>query len=97
MKLYLGPLAGELAAELPFTLMHPKPEPEPERKNSFSDKKSSSPTQNGNTDDAGHVPSKTVYIFYIDAINTNQLTQMFLFDVVMIREVKWEVPIKVSN
>ena len=24
MKLYLGPLAGELAAELPFTLMHPK-------------------------------------------------------------------------
>ena len=24
VKLYLGPLAGELAAELPFTLMHPK-------------------------------------------------------------------------
>ena len=22
--MYLGPLAGELAAELPFTLMHPK-------------------------------------------------------------------------
>jgi len=59
VKLYLGPLAGELAAELPFTLMHPKPEPEPERKNSFSDKKSSSPTQNGNTDDAGHVPIDT--------------------------------------
>jgi beta-arrestin len=31
VKLYLGPLAGELAAELPFTLMHPKPEPEPAR------------------------------------------------------------------
>merc|ERR1711973_191447 len=59
VKLYLGPLAGELAAELPFTLMHPKPEPEPERKNSFSDKKSSNPTQNGNTDDAGHVPIDT--------------------------------------
>ena len=24
VKLYLGPLAGELVAELPFTLMHPK-------------------------------------------------------------------------
>ena len=49
VKLYLGPLAGELAAELPFTLMHPKPEPEPERKSSISDKKSSSPNHN-NTD-----------------------------------------------
>jgi len=49
VKLYLGPLAGELAAELPFTLMHPKPEPEPERKNSFSEKKSSSPNHNGDT------------------------------------------------
>jgi len=49
VKLYLGPLAGELAAELPFTLMHPKPEPEPERKSSFSEKKSSSPTHNGDT------------------------------------------------
>lgn len=49
VKLYLGPLAGELAAELPFTLMHPKPEPEPERKNSFSEKKSTSPNHNGDT------------------------------------------------
>ena len=49
VKLYLGPLAGELAAELAFTLMHPKPEPEPERKSSISDKKSSSPNHN-NTD-----------------------------------------------
>jgi len=46
VKLYLGPLAGELAAELPFTLMHPKPEPEPERKSSISDKKSASPNHN---------------------------------------------------
>eukprot|EP00088_Acartia_fossae_P048248 TRINITY_DN5261_c0_g1_i1.p1 TRINITY_DN5261_c0_g1~~TRINITY_DN5261_c0_g1_i1.p1 ORF type:complete len:453 (+),score=89.12 TRINITY_DN5261_c0_g1_i1:44-1402(+) len=30
VKLYLGPLAGELSAELPFTLMHPKPEPDPD-------------------------------------------------------------------
>ena len=58
--MYLGPLAGELAAELPFTLMHPKPEPEPERKNSLSEKKSSSPNHNGNADDEGHVPSKTI-------------------------------------
>jgi len=54
VKLYLGPLAGELAAELPFTLMHPKPEPEPERKNSLSEKKSSSssPNQNGDANTA---------------------------------------------
>ena len=42
VKLYLGPLA----AELPFTLMHPKPGPEPERKSNISDKKSSSPNHN---------------------------------------------------
>jgi len=61
VKLYLGPLAGELAAELPFTLMHPKPEPEPERKNSLSEKKSSSPNHNGEAADAesGHVPIDT--------------------------------------
>ena len=58
VKLYLGPLAGELAAELPFTLMHPKPEPEPERRNSLSEKKSSSPNHNGNADESSHVPSK---------------------------------------
>ncbi|XP_053609317.1 beta-arrestin-1 isoform X2 [Plodia interpunctella] len=29
VKLCLGPLGGELSAELPFVLMHPKPEPEP--------------------------------------------------------------------
>jgi len=52
VKLYLGPLAGELAAELPFTLMHPKPEPEPEGKTSLSEKKSSSPNQNGESNDA---------------------------------------------
>jgi len=52
VKLYLGPLAGELAAELPFTLMHPKPEPEPERKNSLSEKKTSSPNQNGDSSTA---------------------------------------------
>jgi len=43
VKLYLGPLAGELAAELPFTLMHPKPEYECEKKPSVSGGKSSSP------------------------------------------------------
>lgn len=53
VKLYLGPLAGELAAELPFTLMHPKPEPEPERKSSLSDKKSSSPNNCGTQGEAG--------------------------------------------
>jgi len=65
VKLYLGPLAGELAAELPFTLMHPKPEPEPERKSSMSDKKSSSPNHcgggdgEGGTDGKGDVPVDT--------------------------------------
>jgi len=42
VKLYLGPLAGELVAELPFTLMHPKPEPDPDNKPS-TEKTSSSP------------------------------------------------------
>jgi beta-arrestin len=41
VKLYLGPLAGELVAELPFTLMHPKPEPDPDNKPS-TEKSSSS-------------------------------------------------------
>jgi len=40
VKLYLGPLAGDLSAELPFTLMHPKPEEESQRKESVGDKKS---------------------------------------------------------
>lgn len=31
VKLFLGPLGGELVAELPFTLMHPKPDDSPER------------------------------------------------------------------
>jgi len=57
VKLYLGPLAGELAAELPFTLMHPKPEPEPERKSSLSDKKSSSPNHNTDTAEANNLVS----------------------------------------
>lgn len=65
VKLYLGPLAGELTAELPFTLMHPKPEPEPERKSSLSEKKSSSPNHCGGedgeegTDGKGDVPVDT--------------------------------------
>lgn len=29
IKLYLGALGGELAAELPFVLMHPKPSNKP--------------------------------------------------------------------
>jgi len=41
VKLYLGPLAGDLSAELPFTLMHPKPEEETERKSSVSENKKS--------------------------------------------------------
>lgn len=60
VKLYLGPLAGELAAELPFTLMHPKPEPETERKASVSEKKSSSPNDNVEENSApGDVPVDT--------------------------------------
>ena len=41
VKLYLGPLAGELAAELPFTLMHPKPEPDPDNERKGSEKRGS--------------------------------------------------------
>jgi len=64
VKLYLGPLAGELAAELPFTLMHPKPEPEPERKASVSVKNSSPNDNPENAEDGtnlepGEVPVDT--------------------------------------
>lgn len=59
VKLYLGPLAGELAAELPFTLMHPKPEPEPERRSSISERKSSSPVVAGEEAGTGDVPVDT--------------------------------------
>jgi len=60
VKLYLGPLAGELAAELPFTLMHPKPEPEPERRSSISERKSSSPVAGGEeAGGGGDVPVDT--------------------------------------
>ena len=41
VKLYLGPLAGELAAELPFTLMHPKPEPDPDNERKSTEKSGS--------------------------------------------------------
>ncbi|XP_069941591.1 beta-arrestin-1 isoform X4 [Cherax quadricarinatus] len=44
VKLILGPLVGDLVAELPFTLMHPKPEEEPES-NKTTAPATSSPTQ----------------------------------------------------
>jgi beta-arrestin len=76
VKLYLGPLAGELAAELPFTLMHPKPEPEPERKTSISEKKSSSPNHNVDGEEIsapGDVPVDTnlIQLDTDDALATN--------------------------
>ena len=111
VKLYLGPLAGELAAELPFTLMHPKvrnyfynftfldtgvfipcwccwyfqPEPEPERKNSLSEKKSSSPNHNGEAADAesGHVPSELT--LESRHILLNSLTLLFSVDTNLIQ------------
>ena len=73
VKLYLGPLAGELPAELPFTLMHPKPGPEPERKSNISDKKSSSPNHNtdGETSNlVSDVPVDTNLIY----LDTDDLT-----------------------
>ena len=44
-----------------------QPEPEPERKNSLSEKKSSSPNHNGDAaEESGHVPSE--YLHYVDLI-----------------------------
>ena len=83
VKLYLGPLAGELVAELPFTLMHPKPEPEPERKNSLSEKKSSSPNHNGNANDteAGHVPSEYKCEGFMPTIETTSINLFLIINV----------------
>ncbi|XP_047480736.1 beta-arrestin-1-like isoform X1 [Penaeus chinensis] len=49
VKLNLGPLVGDLVAELPFTLMHPKPEEEPEVNNKPAVPPASSPTQDPNS------------------------------------------------
>lgn len=56
VKLYLGPLAGELAAELPFTLMHPKPEPDPDNERKGTEKRGSSPNTaiEGGKENSGH-------------------------------------------
>ena len=44
-----------------------QPEPEPERKNSLSEKKSSSPNHNGDAaEESGHVPSE--YLHFVDLI-----------------------------
>jgi len=59
VKLYSGPLAGELVAELPFTLMHPKPEPDPDYKPS-TDRTSSSPNLVEETDAANPAPEVPV-------------------------------------
>jgi len=74
VKLYLGPLAGELAAELPFTLMHPKPEPEVERKTSISERKSSSPNHNVEETGGGGdvaVDTNLIQLDTDDALATN--------------------------
>lgn len=71
VKLYLGPLAGELSAELPFTLMHPKPEPDPDNlpattnhhtntNNKSTDKNSSSLQPGADGDTAGNLLSGDV-------------------------------------
>jgi len=73
VKLYLGPLAGELSAELPFTLMHPKPEPDPDSQlvihptttakttdnNSSSPKPGEGDGDNPGATEAGDVPVDT--------------------------------------
>lgn len=73
VKLYLGPLAGELVAELPFTLMHPKPEPDPDNK-PCTDKSSSSPNI---AEDAGDEPAEIpvdTNLIQLDTEDTNNPT-----------------------
>ncbi|KAL7639560.1 UNVERIFIED_CONTAM: hypothetical protein RMT77_010061 [Armadillidium vulgare] len=50
VKLILGPLVGDLVAELPFTLMHPKPEEEPELPTRASAQSSSAQDTNPSVD-----------------------------------------------
>jgi len=47
IKLFLGTLGGELVAELPFTLMHPKPEEDRPSSSSGSHKSEASTKENG--------------------------------------------------
>ena len=53
IKLFLGSLGGELVAELPFTLMHPKPEAEPDRPSSSSGSHRSEVSSRENGGEAG--------------------------------------------
>lgn len=47
MKLILGPLGGDVVAELPFILMHPKPEESKISESSLNNKKPEDNTNNG--------------------------------------------------
>ncbi|KAK3856393.1 hypothetical protein Pcinc_037281 [Petrolisthes cinctipes] len=68
VKLNLGPLVGDLVAELPFTLMHPKPEEEPEN-NKPAPPAASSPSQDSET-----TPPVDTNLIELDTRNANTLS-----------------------
>lgn len=64
VKLNLGPLVGDLVAELPFTLMHPKPEEEPESN------KSAAPATSSPTQDSDSAPPVDTNLIELDTDGT---------------------------
>merc|ERR1739848_19663 len=59
VKLFLGSLGGDLVAELPFTLMHPKPLDDDDRPSSSSSHKSESSNKKENGETTGKQPASS--------------------------------------
>ncbi|KAK8383156.1 hypothetical protein O3P69_011583 [Scylla paramamosain] len=70
VKLILGPLVGDLVAELPFTLMHPKPEEEPENN------KTAAPTTSSPTQDSESTPPVDTNLIELDTHNCSEYTSV---------------------
>ncbi|XP_045113811.1 beta-arrestin-1-like isoform X2 [Portunus trituberculatus] len=70
VKLILGPLVGDLVAELPFTLMHPKPEEEPENN------KTTAPTTSSPTQDSESTPPVDTNLIELDTHNCSEYTSV---------------------
>jgi len=71
VKLFLGSLGGELVAELPFTLMHPKPLDDDRPSSSSSHKSESS-----NTKENGESGSKGSDANVVDTLVDTNLIQL---------------------
>lgn len=69
VKLCLGPLGGDVVAELPFILMHPKPEDEP-KEGSCENNATNATTTNNSNSASNHVKKSN------DPANEQNLIQL---------------------